>query len=367
MNITWQDFFSIVKSMWGLSDSSLATYLGYHRSTVGLIVKGETKRLTLENDEIFTALFDPTKNSPAAKRGEKHTFDELKKIIKENEGFSEATESLNHDDYKDFVMGLLRLARKSEPIENESQSTKKSLTPELSPAQYESALKEFERVIAKYSFEEFIESEPLLRFIARSEPEANRQKLRYNKYVDRVCDNEITLHGFCHEYERYFAAGSQIENIQYTDKLLTSTLLTMSKQLVDVLAEKIFPATKTLDRHVRKNIFEFKEALGSYNELLVENLGVKNDSFVFDPDVTDYEDENSTVEEADYASEAVSEKYNINLDMANSIPICKNKNEDIDTEFSNTNIRYRAFHLATRIMRAKIFSLYKEIKDEINS
>ncbi|MCL2203419.1 MAG: hypothetical protein FWB88_05730, partial [Defluviitaleaceae bacterium] len=293
MNITWQDVFSIVKKIWALKNIRMAECLKCDRSTVGRILKGERKDIQWDVLDIYKLLFDlDNENSPASKHGEKVTFKRLKEEL---EGFEEITKSLNHEDYKDFVMGLLLLTENNVASKNELKGNKKTPAPEVSSAQYESALKEFERVIAKYSFKEFIESEPLLRFIARSEPEANRLKLRYNKYVDRVCDNEITLQGFCHEYERYFTAGSQIENIQYTDKLLTSTLLTMSEKLVDVLVEKIFPAAKTLDRYVRKNIFEFKEALESYNELLVENLGVKNDSFVFDPDVTDYEDENSTV------------------------------------------------------------------------
>jgi len=226
-------------------------------------------------------------------------------------------------------------------------------------APHESLLRKFERVLSECQFSDFIESEPLRRFTANSELEASRLKSRYNKYVDRVCDIEITLQGFHHKYERY-DEGSQIENIQYTDKVLTPTLLTMSKQLVGVLTEKIFPGIGTLDRHVRINFSAFMEALESYNELLDEKLVPKNDGFVLDSDFTAHEDNNNTDDELDCVSKKL---FNFKIMSIEDIDLCE---EDDDTELNDIENSYMAFHLATRISRSQIVALYNEIKDKMN-
>jgi len=358
MNITWQVIYSIAKKIWGLKNISMAVCLDCDRATVGRVLSGETTDIKLDVLDIYKGLFDPdNENSPASKHGEKVTFKRLKEEL---EGFEETTKSLNHEDYKDFVMGLLLLAESNAASKNELKGNKKTPALEVSSAQHESALKDFERVIAEHRFSDFIESEPLRRFTASSELEANRLKLRYNKYVDKLCDIEMTQKGFCNKYERY-DEGSQIENIQYTDKVLTQTLLTMSKQLVDDLTKTIFPAIGTLDRHVRTNFSAFMEALESYNELLDENLVPKNDSFVLDPDFTAYEDNNNTEDELGCVSEKL---FNFKIMSIEDIDLCE---EDDDTELNDIENSYMAFHWATRIKRAKIDALYKKIKDELNS
>ena len=361
MNITWQVIYSIAKKIWGLKNIRMAVCLGRDRATVGRVLSGEITDIKLDVLDIYKGLFDPdNKNSPASEHGEKVTFKRLKEEL---EGFEETTKSLNHEDYKDFVMGLLLLAESNAASMNELKGNKKALALEVPSAQHESALKDFERVISEHRFLEFIESEPLRRFTAISEQEANRLKSRYNKYVDRVCDIEITQKGFCNKYERY-DEGSQIENIQYTDKVLTPTLLTMSRQLVDDLIKTIFPAIGTLDRHVRKNFSAFMEALESYNDLLDENLLPKNDGFVLDPDSVDYEDNNNTEDELDCVSEELKEKFDFKIMSIEDIDLGE---EDDDTELNDIENIYMAFHWATRIGRSQIVALYNEIKDELNS
>ena len=125
MEITWRGIFSIAMETWELNNNSLADMLGYNRSTVGHIMSGKTKAITLKNQDIYRNLFDPdNKTSPASKDGEKHTFDVLKEFIA-NEGFGEATKVLNHDNYKDYVMGLLRLARENTSSKGKPQNNNK--------------------------------------------------------------------------------------------------------------------------------------------------------------------------------------------------------------------------------------------------
>jgi len=367
MNVTWKDFFTIVKNTWGLSDNKIAERLGCSRSTIGHILSGKTKSLRLDNLDIYRGLFDLTKDTPAAKGGEKHTFDELKISI-ENEGLDEATKSLNPDDYAGFVMGLLRLARQSEPSENELRFTKTKLPTEPSPVQYESALKDFERVISEHRFLEFIESEPLKFFTTTPELNAEDLESYFAEYVDSLDENAKSLLGDPSDigellFGDYADDDSdedskddpQDKYFPYTDKFLTPTLLNINKQLVSIFTE-ILPTLEATSHPANVKILKFRDNLKSYNEYLNKNLTAKNEYFIYNYSFEDYEkkeDDERVTKEKD-AIDVMAELLGKSVEDIEIIPIDGDDKSEL-----------MSFHSSTRHLRAAINSLYDEIQDEI--
>jgi len=390
MNLTHKNIFTFAIDAWGLNGSDLAKHLECNKSTINRVLNGETATFNRNNKFIFEKLFDPlVEGSPVYGENEKYLLELMNEVI-ERAGFGEVAKAVKHDSYKSFMMGLLRVARKSDSQKNEPQTNKKTPEPTLplentfgeeskitvvgneiekcdaflsKSEKYESALKEFERAIFDYQFSEFVNSEPLLEFTAKSESDVEKLKTEYIAYKNRMRDSSKKTYGEWSENAKYFDY-SQDEELPYTHKLLTRTLMRMSERLVDVLITKILPALEDLDFYLYDDILEFKNKLKAYIVFLNKHLKDEGEHLIYGIE--------SVVYRKKEVEENLSEKEFKDILAENKIifdkPILSIENLYIDeaafnTEPGDEKSSLMAFHAATRRYRAEIKSLYREISE----
>lgn len=115
MIFTWKHIIDLVKILWDINQNDIAEHLGVHRSTISRLKSGKQSRFTLPTNEIYKKLFDPDNpESPAHSDNPSTLLSALKEGIR-NAGLTNLTENVKSDNYKEFVVGLLALAKKNQP------------------------------------------------------------------------------------------------------------------------------------------------------------------------------------------------------------------------------------------------------------
>lgn len=110
MNITWAVIIELAQNMFEINQKAVASYLGISSTSISRLKNGKYSSIKRYNEDIYKSLFDPTnKYCPAYPKDPKELLDILKEVIK-NMGLTDATKNLPDNDYKKYVMGLLRLA-----------------------------------------------------------------------------------------------------------------------------------------------------------------------------------------------------------------------------------------------------------------
>jgi len=227
-------------------------------------------------------------------------------------------------------------------------------------AKYESALKEFERAIFECQFSEFVNSEPLLEFTAKSEEDASRQKSRYIAYKNRMRDSAEKTYGAWSEQAKYFEY-SQDEELPYTHKFLTQTLLNRSEQLVDVLTTTTLPNIEALDLYMYDDISALKDKLNSYNKFLKKHLKNEGNHFIYYIEPVVYVEKNIEENLSGQDMGCILAEHGIILNKR--IESIENFLIDEDMELDDEIDNLMAFHATTRRCRAEIKSLYHDISE----
>ena len=178
----------------------------------------------------------------------------------------------------------------------------------------------------KYKFREFIESEPLKEFTASTDAEVFMLEISYSDY-EKSIKNALMQFNVGNDYiyevqEEYFA---------YSGKQLTVSLLSMNESFADFIYLEILPwFNHGKEEPIYGEIYEFREKLTDYIKFLREHLKPDGDYFALKDN---YVEENDPAEEDDCIKE--SDKFYKNM----------------------------GFHSDTRGYRAKIESLYKNIRN----
>ena len=138
MKFTWKQFIELIEKAFEIKKSTLKLYLGIDKSTISRLYNGKTSNFTQCDNEIYTKLFDPT--NPKSLAYEKNTstlpkeiedslLDTLKQIV-ESENWTEQTKEIPNSKYKNYVMGLIKLARANSSKAPEKEET---VSPENIP------------------------------------------------------------------------------------------------------------------------------------------------------------------------------------------------------------------------------------------
>lgn len=242
----------------------------------------------------------------------------------------------------------------AEILEEEKSKEKKSL------------LEEFDSVISKYRFVEFIRSEPLREYVESPEINAEELESRRVEYEDKMSG---TTKSFAKSLGGEYAAYglndvSQDKILPYSiNKLLSPTLLNMSERFVDTLITKIIPTIEKSKHLARANILEFKNNLKIYNEFLRNHLKPKGDYFVYD------------LESVVRDEKALNEQGSMDVMDVIVRNLIKNKKIDgnrisleytLDTENEDdVNGRLRGFNSKSNDFRDMLYALYNEIRNDI--
>lgn len=118
MSFTWRQFFELIEKTFEIKRSALSCYLHINKSTISRLYTGKTSQFFLGDNKIYWELFDPTnQNSLAttiyAKKNndiENLIFETVKQII-EDEHWTDLTKEIKSDNYKNYIMKLIDLAR----------------------------------------------------------------------------------------------------------------------------------------------------------------------------------------------------------------------------------------------------------------
>ncbi|MBD5451955.1 MAG: hypothetical protein HDR25_04880 [Lachnospiraceae bacterium] len=119
MGISWEQFFDLIIKAYDVNQSTIADYLKRDRAAITRLKYKNQKTISLTNTELYKVLFD-IENSRSLAYGHgmnnsKLALEVLKEGIK-NTGLTDAVKMLDDSDYKKFVMGLLGLIDRNQPI-----------------------------------------------------------------------------------------------------------------------------------------------------------------------------------------------------------------------------------------------------------
>lgn len=127
MEFTWKQFFELIEKTFEIKRSALEPYLGVSKSTISRLCNGKTQHFTRTNKEIYENIFSPTnKKSLAHERYadmfskeieediEKTLLSTIKQIIAA-EKYIDSFPKITADEYKDYIIKLINLARVSSP------------------------------------------------------------------------------------------------------------------------------------------------------------------------------------------------------------------------------------------------------------
>ena len=227
-----------------------------------------------------------------------------------------------------------------------------------------SLLDKFNSAISDCRFVEFIRSEPLREFVKSPEIDADELESRRVEYEDEMSDIVKLLPD---------ALGADLDIDDLDDipqgkilpysinKLLSPTLLKLSERFVEALT-KMIPDDETSEHPAHDSILEFKDNLKLYNDYLNKHLEPKEDHFVYKL--------KSVVRDEEALKEAGSIEV---MDVFVSTLIKHRKTEEnrisleyaIDAVDDDINDRLAGFNSTTNHFRDMLFSLYKEIQDEL--
>ena len=196
---------------------------------------------------------------------------------------------------------------------------------------YMSPLKEFELAISDHHFMEFIRSEPFETFIVTPETDASKLDALYRNYQTI---RKIAMLQFASSYQEDESScyDSYSENFQYSERLLSPKLLAMSERLVVAITEGIH--TKLKIRSIYNKVDNFVSKLSSYNRWLRMHFNTNEDALVFSEDSSSNE----------------------------TISLC---NQSLCCEAGALQERLLPLHVETKDYRMEIYSLYKEIVDDM--
>ncbi|MBD5449742.1 MAG: hypothetical protein HDR28_06235 [Lachnospiraceae bacterium] len=118
MMFTWTQFLDLIEKTFEIKKSALAPYLKINKSTISRLYTKKTSDFALGDNKIYVRLFDPTnsrslaheKYADKAKDIENSILDTLKEII-EDEHWTDSVKEIKSDNYEDYVMELIKLAR----------------------------------------------------------------------------------------------------------------------------------------------------------------------------------------------------------------------------------------------------------------
>lgn len=115
MEITWADIINLTTRLFELTQYELAELLKIEPSSISRVINEKQYGLRTKRKEYYECLFNPSNaKSPASSKNTKDLLEDLKELINET-GLADATKDLPKDDYKKFVLGLLKLADNNKP------------------------------------------------------------------------------------------------------------------------------------------------------------------------------------------------------------------------------------------------------------
>lgn len=138
MEFTWKQFLELIEITFEITRSALSDYLEIDKSTISNLYTGKTHRFTRRNSYIYEKIFDPTypkslvckKNTGTPQKEiEDSLLDTLKQIV-ESENWTEQTKEIPSNKYKNYVMGLIKLARANS---SKSPEKEENVSPENIP------------------------------------------------------------------------------------------------------------------------------------------------------------------------------------------------------------------------------------------
>lgn len=142
MKFEFKQLFDLIEKTFEIKRSSLANYLCIDKSTISRLCSGKTHSFRLSNNEIYRHIFDSTNRKSLAY--EKYPnmqpedikqllLDTIKQII-ENEHWTDSTKEIISDKYKDYIIGLIDLARtNSKPSKKEDAEKDETEKKEIIP------------------------------------------------------------------------------------------------------------------------------------------------------------------------------------------------------------------------------------------
>lgn len=167
MKITWIHIIEIISTMWDINQTKIANCLGVNPSTITKLKTGKQLSFSKSYKVIYTTLFDPENpDSPAKNDDPNILLQELKDIIKQKDlDFPE--EDFSETDYKEFVIKLLRLAKRNEPhqcnsrptVPNKTFDSSKSILDSTKPKP-ELMSEEFIQNYTNYGIQNFLNCSP---------------------------------------------------------------------------------------------------------------------------------------------------------------------------------------------------------------
>lgn len=119
MEFTWKQFIELIEKTFEISQNEIAIYLGVNRSTITRLHNGTTCSPSFGNNEMYKKIFNLSnpeslarkKNTSISRKEiECSVLDTIKQIM-EREHWINSTKEINSNKYKDYIMGLIALAR----------------------------------------------------------------------------------------------------------------------------------------------------------------------------------------------------------------------------------------------------------------
>lgn len=119
MEFTFKQLLELIEKIFEIKRSALENYFGINKSTISRLYSGKTHSSRLGNNEIYKHIFDPTnpkslaceKNPNTPPKNIEHSLlDTIKQTI-ESEHWTDSTKEINSNEYKDYIIGLINLAR----------------------------------------------------------------------------------------------------------------------------------------------------------------------------------------------------------------------------------------------------------------
>lgn len=115
--MTWQIFFELIKKMRDVKQTEIAGYLDVHRSTISRLIHGQQRTFNRTINEIYFALFDPSNKKSFVSSIAHNDTNDLLKFFKETLhelALDNEVKQLYNNDYEKFMIGILKLVKKSE-------------------------------------------------------------------------------------------------------------------------------------------------------------------------------------------------------------------------------------------------------------
>lgn len=118
MKFEFKQLFDLIEKTFEIKRSSLANYLFIDKSTISRLYSGKTHSFHLSSEKIYTYIFDSTTQKSLAyekypnmqSEDIEHLLLDIIKQIMEDEHWTDSTKGITNDKYKDYILGLIKLA-----------------------------------------------------------------------------------------------------------------------------------------------------------------------------------------------------------------------------------------------------------------